>query len=322
MFVSKLDSSGALVWARAMGGTSFEDGRGIAVDSAGNVYTTGNFTGTTDFDPGPGSLNLTTNGASDLFVSKLSQSGNLVWARALGGFGSDVGWAVTVDTGGNPHIAGSFEGSFDFDPGPLTTTLNSAGASDVFVLRLDSSGNLSWARAMGGPSFDEGFGIAVNSAAATVHTTGLFYDTADFDPGPGVLNLVSAGSEDAFVSKLGPGAALSIDKQCTDQAFPGASVTCSITLGNASTTATGVVVTDLLPAQMTLVPGSLSASGGFSCGASGQTITCSKASVPVGAPATVVTFTATLDSNLQPGDTVANFAGASGATLPRSPTPR
>ncbi|MGI9598937.1 MAG: SBBP repeat-containing protein, partial [Acidimicrobiales bacterium] len=76
-FVSRLDSAGDLVWARQLGGTSFDEGRAVAVDVAGNVYTTGRFLGTADFDPGPDVAELTTAGGSDVFVSKLDSAGNL-----------------------------------------------------------------------------------------------------------------------------------------------------------------------------------------------------------------------------------------------------
>ncbi len=70
----------SLVWAVGMGGPSGDQGHGIAVDAAGNVYTTGYFQGTTDFEPGAGVTNLTSAGSGDVFVQKLDPSGNLVWA--------------------------------------------------------------------------------------------------------------------------------------------------------------------------------------------------------------------------------------------------
>ena len=70
-----------------MGGTSQDWGRDDAVDSAGNVYTTGYFIGTADFDPGSGTYNLTSHGNDDIFVSKLDSSGNFVWAKGMGGAG-------------------------------------------------------------------------------------------------------------------------------------------------------------------------------------------------------------------------------------------
>ena len=70
----------SLVWAAGMGGSSHDQGQGVAVDAAGNVYTTGFFFGTVDFEPGVGVTNLTSVGSGAVFVQKLDLSGNLVWA--------------------------------------------------------------------------------------------------------------------------------------------------------------------------------------------------------------------------------------------------
>ena len=91
IFISKLDSSGNFVWAKSLGGTGYDVSYGIALDSGGNVYTTGSFSGTVDFDPGAGTFNLTSAGTGDIFVSKLDSNGNFVWARSLGGTSDAVG---------------------------------------------------------------------------------------------------------------------------------------------------------------------------------------------------------------------------------------
>ncbi|MEX2323550.1 MAG: SBBP repeat-containing protein [Acidimicrobiia bacterium] len=127
---------GDLVWADQLGGGSDDYGRGVAVDGSGNVYTTGYFFGTADFDPGAGTLNLTSAGSGDVFVSKLDSAGNLVWARQLGGGLDDIGQGVAVDGSGNVYTTGHFSGTADFDPGAGTLNLTSAGASDVFVVKL------------------------------------------------------------------------------------------------------------------------------------------------------------------------------------------
>jgi hypothetical protein len=89
-FVTKLDASGNLVWAKKIGsGTLQESGSSIALDSFGNIYISGTFRGTADFDPGSGTFNLTSAGANDIFVSKLDAMGNLVWARRMGGTSED-----------------------------------------------------------------------------------------------------------------------------------------------------------------------------------------------------------------------------------------
>ncbi len=201
VFVSKLDASGNYLWAKGMGGTSIDIGYGIAVDASGNVYTTGSFNGTVDFDPGAGTANLTSAGGDDVFVSKLNASGNYLWAKRMGGTSIDIGYGIAVDASGNVYTTGSFIGTVDFDPGAGTANLTSAGGEDIFVSKLDASGNHLWAKRMGGTSVDIGYGIAVD-AAGNVYTTGYFFFTVDFDPGASTANLISAGIGDIFVSKL------------------------------------------------------------------------------------------------------------------------
>jgi len=201
VFVSKLDSTGALLWAKSFGGSSSDVGNSIAVDSSGNVYTTGYFQGTVDFDPGAGTTNLTSAGAYDIFVLKLDSTGSLLWAKSFSGSSFDLGRSIAVDSSGNVYTTGNFLSTVDFDPGVGVTNLTSAGSDDVFVSKLDSTGSLLWAKSFGGSSIDTGYSITVDSSGS-IYTTGLFEDTVDFDPGVGVTNLTSLGDYDVFVSKL------------------------------------------------------------------------------------------------------------------------
>jgi hypothetical protein len=206
VFVSKLDSAGNFVWARRMGGTDWiwdwARGRGVAVDGGGNVYTTGEFRGTVDFDPGAGVFNLTSTGGQnfdadpDIFVSKLDSAGNFVWARRMGAGGRDVGRSVAVDGSGNVYTTGVFRGTVDFDPG--AGVFNLPDISGGFVSKLDTAGNFVWARQLGGVVE----GVAVDGSG-NVYTAGFFRGTVDFDPGAGVFNLTSANLHgEIFVSKL------------------------------------------------------------------------------------------------------------------------
>jgi uncharacterized membrane protein YqhA len=201
-FVLKLNSSGAFVWAKSFGGVENEYGLSIAVDSNGNVYTTGDFYNTVDFDPSAGVTNLTSVGSNDVFVSKLNSSGALVWAKSVGGGSFDAGKSINVDSAGNVYTTGYFAGISDFDPDVVgVTNLTSAGEADVFVSKLDSTGNFVWAKSFGGISNDLGYSIAVDSSG-NVYTTGVFSGTADFNPGAEVTNLISVGATANFVSKL------------------------------------------------------------------------------------------------------------------------
>ncbi len=206
IFVTKLNSSGNLVWAKRIGGGSSDEGWGIVADSAGNVYITGYFVGNNvDFDPSTtGTFNLTNNGSSDIFISKLDSSGNFVGAWAMGGNAADYGYGIFVDSTGNIYTTGYFENTADFDPGAGTFYLDSAtvGVQDIFISKLDSSGNFVWAKGIGGTGADVGLGISLLSTG-NVYITGWFQGTVDFDPGIGATNLISSnGSPDIFVSKL------------------------------------------------------------------------------------------------------------------------
>ena len=96
------------MWAKQMGGILLDYGYSIAVDGSGNVYTTGFFFGTADFDPGSGIFNMVPIGNFDIFVSKLDASGNFVWAKQMGGASNDFGNSIAVDDFGNVYITGVF----------------------------------------------------------------------------------------------------------------------------------------------------------------------------------------------------------------------
>jgi len=199
--VLKLDSAGNFVWAHRMGGGTYDFGLGIAVTGEGDVCTTGYFTGTVDFDPGAATFELTSVGGQDIFVSKLDSAGSFVWARRIGGARDDQGQDVATATDGVVYITGHFSQTADFDPGSDPFNLTSAGSDDIFVSKLDSGGDFLWAGSMGGASVDRGCRIAV-TRDGSVHITGQFYSTSDFDPGAATFNLTSTGGYDIFLAKL------------------------------------------------------------------------------------------------------------------------
>ncbi|MEX0811607.1 MAG: SBBP repeat-containing protein [Chitinophagales bacterium] len=200
IFISKLDANGNFVWAKSMGGTSTDSGYSIAIGDNDNIYTTGSFGGTTDFDPGIDTFNLTTIGGDDIFISKLDTNGSFLWAKAMGSTSNDKGHSIAIDGSGNIYTTGYFEGTTDFDPGVGTYNLSSAGDRDIFISKLDANGDFIWAKAMGGTSRDEGNSIAIDDSG-NVYTTGYFLGTADFDPGSDTFIISSVGY-DIFISKL------------------------------------------------------------------------------------------------------------------------
>lgn len=199
VFVQKMNTSGNLVWAKSFGGTSSEYCHSIAVDASGNVYTAGTFSGTVDFDPGPGISTLTTPvGYNNIFVQKMDASGNFVWAR---NFAAYEALTIAVDAFGDVYTAGDFGGTVDFDPGSGVFNLTGSGSYDVFIQKMDASGNFIWARSLGGTASDFCHSITTD-AFGNVYTTGTFGGTADFDPGSGTANSTSVGGDDVFVHKM------------------------------------------------------------------------------------------------------------------------
>jgi gliding motility-associated-like protein len=201
IFVSKYDPYGNLIWAKSFGGTSAEYGTSIAIDSYKNVYITGNFLGTVDFDPSGNVFNLTSKGDVDIFVCKLDSLGNLVWAKNMGGLGGDYANSIALDDNKNIYVSGGFSAVADFDPNGGVFNLTSQGGADIFFTKLDSTGSILWAKSIGSIGEDSGNSITV-SEFGNVFLTGAFEGSIDFDPSSGVFNLLSQGLKDVFVSKF------------------------------------------------------------------------------------------------------------------------
>lgn len=201
IYVTKLDSSGSFVWAKQFGGTLGSGGYALQVDESGNVFTTGVFTGTVDFDPGSGVYNLSSNSSSFcIFISKLDKNGDFVWTKQIGGSGLDFGNAIELDRSGNIYISGNFERTVDFDPGVAVVSLTSKGMEDIYILKLNATGDYKWVRRFGGTDRDLCYDIVLDTLG-NVYTTGYFMDVVDFDPGSPVNNLTAA-YKDLFISKL------------------------------------------------------------------------------------------------------------------------
>ncbi len=201
IYIQKLDSNGNFLWVKQMGGINYDAAFSLALDQFGNIYTTGWFSGTVDFDPNIGITNLTAAGSWDIFIQKLDSNGNFVWAKQVGGPLGDIGKSLALDQSGNVYISGYFSETADFDPGSNIYNLTSAGHWDIYILKLNSNGDFIWAKQMGGTYEDSGYAITLDSLG-NVYTTGGFKGTADFDPGIGVTNLTSLGDKDIYIVKL------------------------------------------------------------------------------------------------------------------------
>ena len=199
----KFSSAGNFMWAKSVPNPPTTDIilNDMKADNNGNILFCGYFQNTFDFDPGPATFNLTSDGGSDAFITKLSATGDFVWAKHFRNSLSSVAVKLELDATGNCYVSGFFEGNADFDPGPANFSLNSAGDRDGFIVKLSNTGNLQWAKRFGGGLADDVGALALSSYG-NLFTAVNFTGTVDFDPGPGVVNLTSNGGFDICLLQL------------------------------------------------------------------------------------------------------------------------
>lgn len=203
LYIQKLNSSGVFQWAKTISGASSNIvPSGMAVQS-GFIYLSARFLNTVDFDPGPGLVNHVSNGNSDIVILKLNDNGNYTWSVSIGGLGDEQPSGLHVNSANEVFSTGSFDGTVDFDPGIGTTNLISNGFNDIYCIKLDVSGNLSWATSFGGTNYDNGTNITSGTNGA-VYSTGDFRSVLiDFDSGPGEANVsCSTHISDYYILKL------------------------------------------------------------------------------------------------------------------------
>lgn len=189
VFLTKFDTNGNEVWVKIMGGTGADEGKGIAIDAAGNVYLTGGYEGVVT---NLGNSMLTSQGKADLFIAKFDSNGNNIWVFSAGGAEADKGRGITVDATGNVYTTGEIWGSTSFGPNAITPL----GWTDVFISKHDASGNLIWVKIEGGNSRDAGRAIAVSGA--NLYVTGDYASTSTF----GTIQMTAKGtSTDMFLAK-------------------------------------------------------------------------------------------------------------------------
>jgi hypothetical protein len=198
-YISKFLTNGSYSWTKTWGGSGDDSCNRCVSNTSGNVYATGGYIYTVDFDPGPGTDESTSIAAQDIYLSKFNTAGDYLWGRRWGGnsiYGGDSSLAIVLDDSENIYVTGSVSGDIDFDPGPGEFIISSMG-EDVFISIFDPSGDFIWAHAWGGIGRDSGYGV-VNHGPLT-YITGCFSSTVDFYPGSGNDIWTSNGEADVFV---------------------------------------------------------------------------------------------------------------------------
>jgi hypothetical protein len=201
VFVQKLDAAGLFIWAQSFGGNSDDKSNGVALDANNDVYLGGYFRLTADMDPGAGTDSLSSNGVFDAFVSKLDASGDYLWSRSFGGTFDDEATGIAVDDDQNVYATGYFSSTVDFDPGPGVKEHSAVGASiDVFVVKLNSTGDYFLSEAFGGSAPNLGNNVAIDNSG-NIYIVGTYGGPADFDPTTAFDIHSNVGDDDAFVWK-------------------------------------------------------------------------------------------------------------------------
>lgn len=190
MFVAKLDSEGQFLWVNGYGDLLDQVAVSVTADRSNHVILTGCMAGAVDFGAGPESAT----GDLDVFVLALDPEGNRLWSTVTGGVGTDCGNHVVADPDGNVFVGGSHTSAVDFGSGPVL----GQGLSDIFLAKLDSSGQALWAQGFGDAA-DQSIGGVALGPGGSVIVTGMFQGSVVI----GSQTFTSEQDYDAFVARVG-----------------------------------------------------------------------------------------------------------------------
>jgi Beta-propeller repeat len=204
-FVTKINAAGtAILYSTFLGGSGDDWGNGIAVDSAGNAYVTGQTTSTAFPRVSGGSIQSSSGGGQDAFVTKINPSGTaILYSTFLGGTDDDGGFGIAVDDAGDAYVTGyTSSATFPGISGSSIQSVNRGGFGDAFVTKINPVGTaILYSTFLGGAHFDAGQGIAVDGAG-NAYVTGVTRSTTFPGVGGGSIQSTAGGGQDAFVTKI------------------------------------------------------------------------------------------------------------------------
>lgn len=207
IFITKINNDGSYGWTKRIGNAEDELFVSVAVDGDGNIYVTGSFFNTINF-----SEDTTTSttfqsrsaGREDIFLLKMDPQGNLLWAKRMGGNGSDVPYDICVDHNNNVYITGRCQPDVDFSTDWHLSSEPMVGSTKAFIVRINNDGSFGWQKKFGGNGSASGAALAVNSDNE-IYVAGNFTDIMDLKstwPQVATSEIVSVGNADIFVMKL------------------------------------------------------------------------------------------------------------------------
>ena len=205
IYIAKYDSNGVYQWAKGIGGSDDDRGNGLVIDTLGNIYITGKFKNTIDFDPGAGTAQLTSLGYDDIFTAKYDNNGNYLWAKCFGTTNLESSGGITIDQNNNIYVTCSFIGEASFYPETAVAPLAQLGySSNNCIIKYDSNGSYQWASRISGSSSVLSGGVLTDGNH--LYVTGIFGynsgNTLAINPGSGNVTLTSSGQYDAYFASL------------------------------------------------------------------------------------------------------------------------
>lgn len=189
IFVAKYNGSGAVQWVQSAGGITNDNATSMALDVSGNIYITGDYSGTATF----GTINKTAVGGHEIFVAKYdSVGGTWSWVQSAGAANDDYSTSIALDNLGYLCITGNYYGNCTFG----STTITSAGIYNGYIAKYSVSGSLSWVKNLPSTSNNYPKSVAFD-VAGNIYVTGTFSGTSNFD----AIAKTSAGYSDIFIAK-------------------------------------------------------------------------------------------------------------------------
>jgi len=203
IFLVKYDSSGNVLWAKSAGGTNTDQPWSVATDQRGNAFIVGSFCSRTMTVGSTTLTNDTTNASGDMFIIKYDSAGGVVWAKSAGGKNGDMALSVCADGFGNVYVSGNFLSNTLMIG---TSTFINTGLYDMFIIKYDSLGGISWAKTAGGSGFDYGSSVTTD-VSGDVYVTGRF-SSMSITFGTTTVTNSSSGTDDVYLLKYNSGGAV------------------------------------------------------------------------------------------------------------------